>query len=611
MKKIVLVLVLVFGLFILCSCGDNEEPNENKEQEEVKEYTVSFLDSDNSVLDSVKVKENEKVTATTKIPTKEDYTFDHWDFDFNTTISSDISIKPVFKKSTYFVSFYVLDELVEKVEISKGDALDSPAVNVEGYRFDGWSLDISGISSTINSDIRVDAVMTKGYKVLLLDKYGKEYQTVVSYSTDDLETVEKPVVPYHNFIEWIKVEDKEGYDVVYRASYELDNSNLDKTTAGYWIRQNSGNLDVKEVLFTLDEINKINKDVICAFYDKTKVVDVRTISETKTGSSVKSLIEGYSNISSNTVYNEDGSVVSDKTSILNNRALSVISDSVTVKFGIITDFCRLRSYPTNCYSKNKDSDQFQETSLNIGEGVAIYHTSLDGLWYFVQVNNYNGWIEAKNVGTCSKDEMVSFLNAEEKVVIIANFITISGHHVRMGQAFPLKRMDGDNAVIKFPVRSESGTLDFSSQKLTNKDDYSLGYLPYTIENILIQGFKIYGMSYSWGDKYESGRDCSSTQNAVLACFGFSMPRNTSNQRSIPTYSKVLSGITGTTLKNDYRPGTLIFSSGHVMMYIGCDENDRPYILHNTTGGGANKCIIQNFNDYTNKIIASLELKKAR
>ena len=117
------------------------------------------------------------------------------------------------------------------------------------------------------------------------------------------------------------------------------------------------------------------------------------------------------------------------------------------------------------------------------------------------------------------------------------------------------------------------------------------------------------MSYSWGDKYETGRDCSSTQNGILATFGFIMPRNTSNQRSIPEYSEVLSGNDAHQYITRYYPGTLFFSSGHVMLYLGMDESLRPYILHNTTGGGANKCIIQAFDEYTNTIIATLSLKK--
>ena len=459
----------------------------------------------------------------------------------------------------------------------------------------------------VESDLDVTAI---GYKYLdygFYDKYNN-FITKLRIATsvcDPTSYPEAPVVPYHTFKEWVEVDSTNSeYDKVMVASYTKDTTTLDKNNSAYWIRQNADIYDVRKVMYSLDEIKKINEDVIVGAYAKTLVVDVKKIEEVKSGSAIKSLIEGYTNITKYTVYNENGTTNNDTTSILNNRNLSGISTNVNVKFGVVTDFCNLRSYPTNCYSKDKEKDQFQETSLNVGEGVAIYHTSLDGKWYFVQAANYNGWVEVSAIALCSKEEMVSFLNASDIVVVIANYVTINNHHVRMGQAFPLEKIEDEKYVIKFPVRKSDGTLEYTSYKVSDNSDYNLGYLPYTLENILIQGFKIYGMSYSWGDKYTTGRDCSSTQNAILACFGFSMPRNTSNQRSIPTYSKSLSSLSATYLKNNYRPGTLIFSSGHVMLYIGTDESGNPYILHNTTGN-FNRCVVQNFNEYTNTIIASL------
>jgi hypothetical protein len=86
-----------------------------------------------------------------------------------------------------------------------------------------------------------------------------------------------------------------------------------------------------------------------------------------------------------------------------------------------------------------------------------------------------------------------------------------------------------------------------------------------------------------------------------------MPRNTSNQRKIDNYGINVNGINGAYLKANYRPGSLIFSSGHVMMYIGEDLNGKSYILHNTSSNDG-KCILQSLDSYGgNKIIAVLKL----
>ena len=144
--------------------------------------------------------------------------------------------------------------------------------------------------------------------------------------------------------------------------------------------------------------------------------------------------------------------------------------------------------------------------------------------------------------------------------------------------------------------------------LPKDDNYHVGYLEYTYNNLMMQAFKLLGIDYSWGDKETSGRDCSSTQNGIYKSFGFILPRNTSNQNSIPGYSTKVSGISTTTLKN-YAPGTLMFSSGHVMMYIGENHQGYSYILHNTTAGNG-ACILQKVTDYgTHKYIALTEIKK--
>ena len=74
-----------------------------------------------------------------------------------------------------------------------------------------------------------------------------------------------------------------------------------------------------------------------------------------------------------------------------------------------------------------------------------------------------------------------------------------------------------------------------------------------------------------------------------------MPRNTSNQVAIPTYGSSVSGLSNTSIQS-YKPGTMIFTSSHVMLYIGEDLNGTAYLLHNTTSGDG-ACILQSLNSY--------------
>jgi hypothetical protein len=402
-----------------------------------------------------------------------------------------------------------------------------------------------------------------------------------------------------------------GYSLESAVADIIDNS----------IAANASNVDIQfspydavPFISILDNGNGMTKDQINVFnqlvysdYQKTEVVDVQMLSNKVPADTVITMINAYTNMNKYTVYNHEtrSSITTwEKNDILANRNLENISKMVDVKYGLIVDFGWLRSYPTNHYSNDYDMDRFQETSLNVGEGVAIYHESSDGNWYFAQAENYNGWIEKKYVAVCSFDEMVEFLNASDRLVVVSDYVVINNAHVRMGQSFPLTSLDTKSYQILFPTRKADGSLELVTNLIEPSDDYSVGYLEYTYENMIRQAFKLLGIDYSWGDKNKDGRDCSSTMNAIFKSFGFVMPRNTSNQLAIPTHGLRVNGLSPVSIKK-YKPGTMIFTSSHVMLYIGEDQNGNPYLLHNTTSGDGS-CILQSLQSYGgNKMIAVL------
>ena len=375
----------------------------------------------------------------------------------------------------------------------------------------------------------------------------------------------------------------------------------------YWLSSlASKNYNPYEMLLNQTQINTYNQ-IITANYSLTKTTDILTESETITQNSLLMKIESYSNLNTYSVYNEFGIPIGqpDKTLIANNRNLNNIPSIVNVNYGLITNFCAVRSYPTTYYSRYSYQDMFQETALNVGEGVIIYHTSYDGNWFFVQAQNYYGWIEKLNVAVCTKQEMLNFLSATDFILVISDYVMIENVNIRMGQKFPIISESLNHYIINFPTRNNNGILNLQEIEIAKTTDYHRGYLEYTTANVLIQAFKLIGINYSWGDKNVLGRDCSSTQNAVYACFGFKMPRNTSNQRVIPGYSENVSGLNETKLKT-LKPGSLIFTRSHVLMYIGENENGVPYVFHNTSSGSPS-CRIQSFSSYSGDFIATLKL----
>lgn len=509
-----------------------------------KEVEITFIGMNEKIIEKTKYLINDIIFY--PIPVEEEgYEFIGWDKELEFATEDD-TVSAIYKQLEFVVKFYdQLGNLIEKQTVKYNENAIAPKMNeIKYYTFKGWDKDIMNVKSN-------------------LDVYPV-YEKKETYSMTD----------YH-----------------------------------YWLQSLSLRQDVNEILLTQQEIENYNQTIIDG-YNLTGVVDVCNIEDNITGNVVKSYINEYNFFDKYNLYNNDTKQALNQTEkeyILNNTNINNILENIEVKFGIITNFAWLRSYPTNHYASSYTKDMFQETSLNVGEGVAIYHESLDNNWYFVQAQNYRGWVEKENVGVCNKQQLQSFLNNENKIVVISDYLIIENVHVRMGQAFPLVSENDNNCVIDFPIRND-GLIEFKQVEIKKDNNVNKGYLQYTYENIFIQAFKLLGINYSWGDKQLDGRDCSSTQNAVLSCFGFKMPRNTTEQRSIPNYGVSVKGITGAYMTKLYMPGTLIFSSGHVMMYIGEDENGIAYIFHNTSAG-ASKCILQQIDNYGgHKIIGILKTK---
>ncbi len=575
---------------------------------EINKFTVKFYDANNNVISTEEVAYGSDATAPAN-PEKTGYTFTGWDQTY-TNVQASLDVKPIFTINQYTVKFYDAEGVVlsEQV-INYGENATAPASpSKQGSTFMGWDKTYTNVTSNLDVYPVYDDIY---YEVSFVDMFGSviDTQSVKAYESAVAPTA--PTVDYYTFSKWDKNFSSVTSNLTVTAVYTKNNTTYSMSTADYWLQILADEYNINKTILTSTQIDYFNQQVL-SDYSKTKVVDFNNIAKTTTSTNVTSMINNYSNMNSYTVYNGVTSTgtalsTSEKTTILNNRNLSAIPTTVTVEFGLIVDFAWVRSYPTNYYSSSLTMDRFQETSLNVGEGVAIYHESLDGEWYFVQAQNYNGWVEKKYIATCKYDVMINFLNAIDKLVVISDYVTIENAYVRMGQAFPLTSTTSTNYNITFPTRNTDGTLNLKAVSLSKTADYNVGYLDYTYKNLYTQAFKLLGIEYSWGDKYKTGRDCSSTMNSFYTCFGFKMPRNTSSQRSTPTYGESVSSFTTTKMQN-YHPGTLIYSSGHVMMYIGEDASGNPYLLHNTNASNKG-CITQTLSSYgPSNIIGILKMQ---
>lgn len=148
---------------------------------------------------------------------------------------------------------------------------------------------------------------------------------------------------------------------------------------------------------------------------------------------------------------------------------------------------------------------------------------------------------------------------------------------------PLKEEREDSYIILFPEGEEFTIVE---KEIPKSKGLSLGYLPYTKENIILQAFKFKGEAYGWGG-LNNTRDCSAFIMDIYRSFGLKLSRNTQDQgakslgigydlKHIGTLEEKLEFL------EEIPAVTVLYMPGHTMLYLGKEEGEH-YILHQFAG----------------------------
>jgi len=281
-----------------------------------------------------------------------------------------------------------------------------------------------------------------------------------------------------------------------------------------------------------------------------------------------------------------------------------------VSYALVLKRSVLRTFPTldKVYKKGKDRDldRFQESGLFPGERVAVLHTSSDGQWALVQNYHYVAWMPMDDLAIGERAKIIEFANANQFLMVtgakaFTNHVPMAPElsHVQldMGTKLPLapRKLYADqvygqnpyaNYIVKFPSKDASGRLTIVLVPIARAQDVNLGYLPFTKENLIKQSFKFLGERYGWGHDY-NGRDCTGFVGEIYKTFGLSMPRNSGQQGKSAygvntRFAKATNKEQKLAALGEMEVGDLIYISGHVMMYLGFDNN-QPYVIHDVSG----------------------------
>lgn len=380
---------------------------------------------------------------------------------------------------------------------------------------------------------------------------------------------------------------------------------LEMLVSGYWTDKKE---DASKVLLDFGEIERVNdknrrmivsgdaefslEDVGTEFYYKTAVSLIKDTSFEVTEPE-KYLLN---NVETDAAYWEG---------LAENQNLEALTQRINTTFGFSVVRSTLKRYPTDdkVYSEGDSLyfDQMVQSDIQPFMPVAVLHESADGEWYYVIAYGYGGWIKKADVALCrTREEWIERQNPEDFLVVTGREIKLfdnpyceelSGITIPMGTVLPIanigevskivqERAGFGNYVTKLFYRGEDGYLVDEYVLIPASEDVSLGYLPYTQEEVAKLMFKYLGVAYGWAGDNDSV-DCSLYVRQVYACFGFELPRATTPQAYL--YCDNNYDVSKYTMERkeeilETAPiGTMMYFPGHIMMYLGMVEGE-PYCI---------------------------------
>lgn len=277
---------------------------------------------------------------------------------------------------------------------------------------------------------------------------------------------------------------------------------------------------------------------------------------------------------------------------VDNCGFNALPARQPVRFALTTTRASLRHLPESAgwYEDSYDThyDLLQGVAVDPAEPLAVLTESRDKRFCFVEMRNFIGWMDKNALVFTDHEKWMEYTAPKEFLVITDHKKKIQvGDNLsltfQMGSRLPLRRPapqpDG-NWIVSVPV-DVNGTFGEATARIPADDTVHKGWLPYSENNLIRQAFRFLGDLYGWGG-LEEGVDCSLFTADVYRSMGIDLPTDAVEQMLAMPVSLDLEEMGE---KNKFEaitklhPGDLLFTDGHVMMYLGRDDDGEPYIIH--------------------------------
>ena len=380
--------------------------------------------------------------------------------------------------------------------------------------------------------------------------------------------------------------------VYYNAPSLAPGTRPEMNTAGFWIGRHP---DPDAVIMTDADILWFNEHVRV----KTGAVyDVLRLSPERDGLSLKGSLRrvlGY--VSSKGYVTRDGRKASAAFLPAMKAAVNIdgIPARVQVRWGLAVNNCDQRLLPSAqpLYRSPTDTniDRLQNNTLDIATPMVVLHQSIGGEWLYVISPFSDGWVEARNVALCTRDEIADFQVSPSFIVVTDAKADLFGDpalrrhssYLHMGVRLPVfVEPETEVIQVRVPSRTGDGRCAFEAAYVGGAQ-VSRGYLAYTPRNAIRQAFKLLHAPYGWGGLYGE-QDCSRFIQEVFATMGIVMPRNSTQQakvgRAVASFGKKTAGTERSLALAGQATGgiTLLQFPGHIMLFLGMVDGT-PYAIH--------------------------------
>lgn len=364
-------------------------------------------------------------------------------------------------------------------------------------------------------------------------------------------------------------------------------------TADYWVAKET---DGDKIILNSQELEKFNQKIRT---QSGAVIDLANYPTELTREALQAKIyaamQDYNGDMPSGVYKGAAALTwSDWQSVRKNCNIDNLPQVSTVRYAVTTKRGNLRLLPTSdgYYSSPNDIhyDDLQGTAIDPAQAVAVLADSLDGKFSFVETSDYSGWLSNDVLAATSRESWLKFAAPKQFAVVTANKILLGEPNssdtalYQMGATIPyqLAANAASEVMLELPTRAADGNLvvkpfkyNWAEKTLNN------GYLPYTANNTIRQAFKFLGDVYGWGGQDDSV-DCSSFIQDIYRSMGILLPRDADTQNNSFADGISLSGLSTyeryANLKAQ-KSGAILYKPGHIMLYLGTDDNGTPLIIH--------------------------------